>query len=143
MGEDGAGEPAGTAEGDAVGVEEGRAQDGADDDAVVEQRPHVPDVPDVPNRSQDRQSTRSAAGTSPTFAYLVVSLYTTHEHTTHKDAAMKKSKPVPNYTETVSVRLTVAEAQRLYDIANDGRRTLSQTLRLLLEPALHMPQQGT
>jgi len=54
---------------------------------------------------------------------------------------MKKSKPVPQYTETCSVRLTVAEAQRLYDMANDGRRTLSQTLRLLLEPVLKARQQ--
>ena len=55
---------------------------------------------------------------------------------------MKKSKPVPTYTETFSVRLTVAEAKRLCDMAHAGRRTLSQTLRLLLEPALKAPQQA-
>jgi hypothetical protein len=55
---------------------------------------------------------------------------------------MKKSKPVPKYTETFSVRLTVAEAQRLCEMANAGRRTLSQTLRLLLEPVLKTPQQA-
>ena len=55
---------------------------------------------------------------------------------------MKKSKPVPQYTETFSVRLTAAEAQRVCELANTGRRTLSQTLRLLLEPVLTTPPQG-
>jgi hypothetical protein len=52
---------------------------------------------------------------------------------------MKKSKPVPTYTETVSVRLTLAEAQRLCQMAAAGRRTLSQTLRIMLEPLLKAP----
>ena len=53
-----------------------------------------------------------------------------------------KKNTVPTYTETFSVRLTPAEAQRVYELANSGRRTLSQTLRLLLEPALQTPQQA-
>ena len=52
-----------------------------------------------------------------------------------------KKHTCPTYTETFSVRLTPAEAQRVCEMANTGRRTLSQTLRLLLEPALHSPQQ--
>ena len=53
-----------------------------------------------------------------------------------------KKNTVPTYTETFSVRLTPAEAQRVCELANTGRRTLSQTLRLLLDPALHSPQQA-
>jgi len=49
---------------------------------------------------------------------------------------MRKGRPVPTYTETVSVRLAPAEAKRLYEMAVAGRRTLSQTLRILLEPLL-------
>jgi hypothetical protein len=49
---------------------------------------------------------------------------------------MKKSRPVPTYTETVSVRLTLAEAQRLGELTMAGHRTLSQTVRMLLEPLL-------
>ena len=51
-----------------------------------------------------------------------------------------KKNPVPTYTETVSVRLTPAEARRLYEISAAGRRTLSQTLRIMLEPVLKTPQ---
>jgi hypothetical protein len=56
---------------------------------------------------------------------------------------MKKSRPVRTYTETLSVRLTPAEARRLGELSVAGRRTLSQTLRLLLEPLLKAPQQAT
>ena len=47
-----------------------------------------------------------------------------------------------NASKNVSVRLTPPEAQRLYQMAVAGRRTLSQTLRILLEPLLKAPQQG-
>jgi hypothetical protein len=50
-----------------------------------------------------------------------------------------KKNTVRTFTETVSVRLTLAEAQRLYQLASTGRRTLSQTLRILLEPLLKTP----
>ena len=53
-----------------------------------------------------------------------------------------KKNAIRTYTETVSVRLTPPEAQRLYQMAVAGRRTLSQTLRILLEPPLKAPQQG-
>ena len=56
---------------------------------------------------------------------------------------MKKNKPVPTFTETVSVRLTVHEAQRLRELSSTGRRTLSQTVRILLEPVLKNPPQAT
>jgi hypothetical protein len=50
-----------------------------------------------------------------------------------------KKNTVRTYTETVSVRLTLAEAQRLSQMATSGRRTTSQTLRILLEPLLKTP----
>jgi hypothetical protein len=40
------------------------------------------------------------------------------------------------YTETLSLRLTPAEAKRVFELSLAGRRTVSQTLRMLLEPAL-------
>ncbi len=53
---------------------------------------------------------------------------------------IKNTKTAPVYTETISVRFTVAEAQRLYDLAATDRRTVSQTVRLLLEPLVGVPQ---
>jgi len=40
------------------------------------------------------------------------------------------------YTETLSLRLTPEEAKRVFELSITGRRTVSQTLRMLLEPAL-------
>lgn len=51
---------------------------------------------------------------------------------------MKNSTPI--YTETVSVKLTESQAQRLCELAQKGRRTISQTLRIMLEPVLKTPQ---
>ena len=42
----------------------------------------------------------------------------------------------------VSVRFSDPDFRRLVVLANTGRRTLSQTLRLLLEPVLHTPQKA-
>jgi hypothetical protein len=53
---------------------------------------------------------------------------------------MKHSTPI--YTETISVKLTVAQAQRLCELAVAGRRTISQTLRIMLEPVLKTPSQA-
>lgn len=52
-----------------------------------------------------------------------------------------KKNTVPTFTETFSVRLTPADAQRVYELANTGNRTCSQTLRMLLEPVLKEPAQ--
>ena len=53
-----------------------------------------------------------------------------------------KRNTVRTYTETVSCKLSLAEAQRLCELAQKGRRTISQTLRILLEPALKTPSQA-
>lgn len=56
----------------------------------------------------------------------------------------KKTKATAaTYTETVSVRFTLGEAERLADIARTGRRTISQTVRMLLESALSAPRRAT
>jgi hypothetical protein len=39
-------------------------------------------------------------------------------------------------TETLSVRLSPDEAKRVFELSVTGRRTVSQTLRMLLERAL-------
>ncbi len=56
----------------------------------------------------------------------------------------KKTKAtVATYTATVSVRLTPVEAERLDDVSRKGHRTVSQTVRMLLESALHAPRRAT
>jgi hypothetical protein len=52
-----------------------------------------------------------------------------------------KRNATRTYTATVSCKLTPAEAQRLCEIAAKGRRTVSQTLRIMLEPVLKTPEQ--
>ena len=52
-----------------------------------------------------------------------------------------KKNTVRNYTETLSVRLAPPEAQRVFQMAAAGRRTVSQTLRILLERILKTPPQ--
>jgi hypothetical protein len=66
----------------------------------------------------------------------VARVLTSYSPSLHSDMP-KKTKIIPTYTETISVRLSVPEAQRLYDLAATGRRTLSQTVRLLLESVLN------
>ena len=53
-----------------------------------------------------------------------------------------KRNTVRTYTETVSCKLSPAEATRLCEIAAKGRRTISQTLRIMLEPVLKTPSQA-
>ena len=87
-------------------------------------------------RAQPTRRTRKS--TDVTGAYVA---YLNTNYTIQRGHPMKKNT-VPTYTETFSVRLTPAEAQRVCEMANTGRRTLSQTLRLLLDPVLHTPQQA-
>jgi hypothetical protein len=54
---------------------------------------------------------------------------------------MKKNTPV-ELPFVVSVRFSDPDFRRLVVLANTGRRTLSQTLRLLLEPVLNVPPQA-
>ena len=49
---------------------------------------------------------------------------------------MKRSSAAATYTETISVRLTSLEAERLNLLASKGHRTISQTVRMLLEMVL-------
>jgi hypothetical protein len=56
---------------------------------------------------------------------------------------MTKRHTVPTYTETLSVRLAPPEAQRVFQLAAAGHRTVSQTLRILLERILKTPPQST
>jgi hypothetical protein len=55
---------------------------------------------------------------------------------------MKKNTPV-ELPFVVSVRFSEPDFRRLVVLANTGRRTLSQTLRLLLESDLKTPQQAS
>jgi hypothetical protein len=50
-----------------------------------------------------------------------------------------KKNTVKTYTETLSVRLAPPEAQRVFQMAAAGHRTVSQTLRILLESILKKP----
>ena len=54
---------------------------------------------------------------------------------------MKKNTPV-ELPFVVSVRFSEPDFRRLVVLAQGGRRNVSQTLRLLLEPVLHTPPQA-